>query len=773
MKKDRCIINELAQFISQNKNIKAVWLDAARKKVSFAFEDGLESQESKKQLLEIVSQHKPDENSQCVQEAWHVDCQLCERGTNQPLPENVQLVKIPDAGILLEKKSSFPPDRPVRWHQSHWVHLRPRQFTLPSELTTLTGWKKQLSLAIVCGLAALVGLILEKNLSLEVALYPTVLYVIAYLAGAFYPMKRTGELLRKGILDIDFLMLCVAVGAAFIGHWWEGATLLFLFSLSGALEEMAMANTEREIKSLFKEAPKLAVVIDSDGQEKQINVEALTVGMLLRVRPGEQFPVDCEVIHGASAANEANLTGESLPVDKKPGDTVFSGTLNLWGSVECRVSRLASESILSRIIGLIKQAQESKAPSQRFTDKFSTGYTYAILGLSFMMFFVWWLGLGIEPFNAAAGHSSAFYRAMTLLVVASPCALVLSIPSAILAGIAAGARRGVLFRGGVAIEKLAEIRRIALDKTGTLTTGDLKVIKVQSFPPGKEDDILKIAASLGHHSAHPVSKAIVKSFREKNNDLWKVDDFKSLVGLGLEGVIHRPDNTRQKVILGRRSAFDGHEWLRQIPLPDVGVTETVIEVDGLKGQIFLTDQVREASAPLLRKLGRKGIKVAMLTGDRAEAAHLIADHLGIKEVYSGMKPEEKVEKIKQWMKAGEKVAMVGDGVNDAPSLAAAHVAVGMGVRGSDAVLEQSDIVLMQDRLDNFYFAFTLSQRARRVINQNLFISLGVIVLLVASALGSVIPLTIGVIGHEGSTVVVVLNSLRLLIDRSLRSNPAG
>ena len=768
MKNDRCIINELAKLVSDDASLKAVRLDSVHKRVSYAFEDGMENKESKQRLDKIVSQFKPEGDTKCIEDTWQrIDCLLCDRGISQPMPDNVKLVTIPGAGIMIQKLNVSTLHCTWRWHQTKWVHLRPRQFTLPSELTNLTEWKQQLVFAIICGSAALLGFVVEKGFIPVPQKAAIVCYLVAYFAGSFFPFKETFELLRKAILDVHFLMLCVALGAAFIGHWWEGAVLLFLFSLSGALEEMAMANTEREIKSLFKAAPKTAVVIDQKGQETTVDVEHLRIGMILRVRPGEQFPVDSQVVNGTTAANESNLTGESLPVDKRGGDTVFSGTINLWGSVDCRILKLASESMLAKIINLIEQAQESKAPSQRFTDKFSTRYTYGILSLSILMFFFWWIFLHVPAFVAGVGETSAFYRAMTLLVVASPCALVLSIPSAILAGIAAGAKGGVLFRGGVAIEKLAEITRVALDKTGTLTTGELKVIKIHSSPSTQDQELLKIVASLAHHSAHPVSKAIAKFYLEKENDLLELQNFQSLVGLGLKAdVLLTQDGQKYKVSLGRRSMFENSVWLKEFPVPELGVTEVIIESEKIKGQILLLDQVRSASAPFLKDLQSKGIKVSMLTGDRPEAANLIAKQVGITDIHAALHPEQKVAQIQQWQKDGEKVAMVGDGVNDAPSLAVSHVAVGMGLRGSDAVLEQADVVLMQDKLDNFIFAFNLSQKASKIIKQNLTISLGVIIVLVISALGSFIPLTVGVIGHEGSTVVVVLNSLRLLMNSS-------
>ena len=527
-----------------------------------------------------------------------------------------------------------------------------------------------------------------------------------------------------------------------------------------------MARTEREIQGLFKDAPKKSTMIDANGNELPVDVDTITPGMHLRIRPGEQFPVDAEVFSGDSSADESTLTGESVPVDKSPGDTVFSGTMNTWGMIECVATRAASESSLAQIITLIRDAQASKAPSQRFTDRFGSGYTYAVLGASTLMFFVWWLALGVPPFTAPTGESSAFYRAMTLLVVASPCALVLSIPSAILSGIAAGARGGVLFRGGIAIENLAQVTHIAMDKTGTLTSGELEIITVESYPPGREDDVLDAAAALAHRSTHPFSRSIVRHWRltHPKKEFSATAEFRSLTGMGISGEVNG-----QAMQLGRRSLFTS-SWSSMPAVPDVGVTETLIGGETLKGRILLRDQIRKESAPLLASLYDLGLKVTMLTGDREESAKMVADEIKLRDFKAELKPEGKVAAIHAWRDAGESVAMIGDGVNDAPSLAAADVAIGMGLRGSDAVLEQADVILMQDRLENVHYAYTLSRKARQIIQQNLAISLGVIAILVVGALGSVVPLTLGVIGHEGSTVVVVLNSLRLLFHRK-KPNP--
>ncbi|MEQ1861412.1 MAG: cation-translocating P-type ATPase [Chthoniobacteraceae bacterium] len=579
------------------------------------------------------------------------------------------------------------------------------------------------------------------------------LFVLSYLAGGWFAAADVKEKLGEGALDIHFLMLAVAAGAAAIGKWSEGATLLFLFSASSALEHFAMDRTQRAINALFHTAPKTAVVLAPWGAERQVPVEELTPGMRLLVRPGELFPVDAEIAKGQTAADESNLTGEAMPVEKEVGDAVLAGTLNTNGSVEVIVTRPAKESALQKIIHLIQHAQQSKAPSQRFTDRFGSGYTYAVLALTAAMFFVWWL---------AFGHTAhrAFYNAMTLLVVASPCALVLSIPSAILAAIASGARRGILFRGGAAVEQLAEVKAVAMDKTGTLTTGDLRVETVESFPAGREREVIELAATLDRHSSHPLARAIVRHAKRQGIEPREIDGVSSTFGAGVSAHIDGGE-----VRLGKRAWAQppDHESCRSVAAPEtIGVSEVWLTAPGLCGRILLRDDVRPEARGLIESLRRRGVRTLVLTGDRQTAADQLAKDLALDEVRAELKPEDKLTIIGEFAARGEKIAMVGDGVNDAPSIAAAHVGVAMGARGSDAALEQADVVLMHDRLENFLGAYELSRRSRAVIRQNLAISLGVIVLLVTLAMFERIPLTIGVVGHEGSTLIVVLNSLRLL-----------
>jgi Cd2+/Zn2+-exporting ATPase len=618
-------------------------------------------------------------------------------------------------------------------------------------------WKPQLVGAILCAVFGGIGYWLHEQPVSAAA------YGLAYIAGSWYAIQEVWERLQKRAIDVHFLMLAVAGGSASIGAWGEGTTLLFLFSLSGALEHFALGRTQREIRSLFREAPKSAAVLDEAGGEREVLVERLKKGMRLLIKPGGQFPVDAEVVKGQTAADESNLTGEATPVEKSVGDTVLAGTINLWGAVEAQVLRPASESSLQKIIRLIKEAQQQKAPAQQFADRFGTLYTYSVLGLSVAMFFVWWLGFHLPPFTAKSEGHSAFYRTMTLLVVASPCALVLSIPSAVLAAIAWSARHGILFRGGAAVEKLAEVSTVALDKTGTLTTGELRVETIESFPPGREPEVAQLAYSMERLSTHPLARAITRHGKQQRLAAVEIDHFESQTGQGL-----RARRNGRDCFLGRREWLALGDYARTItgvPPTDAGYSEVWLAEGDLLGRIILRDDIRPQAPGLVDELRQAGLRTVVLTGDRRATAEHLRSQLHLDDVRAELKPEQKLSEIRRLTDEGQRVAMVGDGVNDAPSLAVAHIGVAMGARGADAALEQADVVLMHDRLENFIAAFRLSQRARGIIKQNLVISLGTVVVLVTFALLGQIPLTVGVVGHEGSTVVVVMNSLRLLFSR--------
>lgn len=662
----------------------------------------------------------------------------------------------------LEKPSCPTAPKLWKWRDFSWPE--------PEELEQQSReeWQVLAWQAGICGVALVAAVIVSKlaGESTSGALFFTsrILFIISLVAGAWDAVIDAWETMRKKGLDIHFLMLAVAAGAVAIGAWSEGALLLFLFSFSGALEHYAMHRTHREINALTKAAPKTARVVQPDGSVEDRAVNLLRIGDTLAVRPDEAFAVDGTVIDGESAADESNLTGESKPVPKQVGDAIYGGTLNLWGAVRVEVTRLASESALQKIVRLIQDAQHLRAPSQRFTDRFGTKYTWGILGATLTMFFVWWLGFGLPPFRPDGETASAFYRAMMLLVVASPCALVLSIPSAILAAIACGARRGVLFRGGAAVENLALVDTVALDKTGTLTSGELRVGEVESFPHGRENEVLEIALTLERNSTHPIARAIVAYAEAEGIESQGLDEFRSMSGKGVRGKVGA-----ELSYLGRRELMERgelSEWMGSVPEPPLEYTEVWVVRKDLLGRILLKDEVRKESGPVLHRLSEQGVHSLMLTGDRRGAAEEVARRLGVEEVKAGLHPEDKVEAIRVLGEAGRKVAMVGDGVNDAPSLAAAFVSVAMGGKGSDAALEQSDVVLMNDKIEKLLTARYISQRARSIIKQNLFLSLGTVALMVTLViLGVAENLTLGVIAHEGSTVLVCLNSLRLLFVR--------
>ena len=767
-----CLARSIVDTLANEPGLEAVTVDPAHEKISVATigppHGGVEA--LNRRVTEKV--HGALSARSCALLEGAADCDRCET----PLAPNERrniVIRREDGRTTISRATCPTAPSFWLWRDLAFPRVVPRdvEFLETAEHIDehIDEWKAQMVAAILCGVFALAGAFSPEP-------FKVICYAAAYVAGSIYQIEEIWERLRERAIDVHFLMLAVAAGAACIGAWAEGATLLFLFSLSGALEHFALGRTQKEIRSLFRDAPKFATVIDRLGGERETRVEEIRAGMRLLIKPGAQFPVDGEVAKGATAADESNLTGESTPVEKKIGETVLAGTINLWGAVEVVVTKPAAESALQRIIKLIREAQQQKAPAQQFTDKFSAGYTYFVLGLSLAMFFIWWLGFHLSAFSDAGGVRSAFYRTMTLLVVSSPCALVLSIPSAVLAAIAFGARHGILFRGGAAVEKLAEISTVALDKTGTLTTGELRVETVESFPPGREKDVAQLAYSLERLSTHPLARAITLHGKQQNIQPLALARFESITGHGLRARWNGND-----VLLGKRDwivAQSGYEPGRDAlpraladrqvgPTPlsvaqtQSGVSEIWIACGQLQGRILLRDDVRSQAGEVVEDLRRERLRTVVLTGDRKAAAENLKERLHLDDVRAELKPEEKVAAIRE-LSAHDRVAMVGDGVNDAPSLAAAHIGVAMGARGADAALEQADVVLMHDRLENFLAAFRLSRRARKIIRWNLFISLGTVAVLVTLAMLGRIPLTVGVVGHEGSTVVVVMNSLRLL-----------
>jgi len=611
----------------------------------------------------------------------------------------------------------------------------------------------------LCLGALLVGWVGEKTVLPGSA--ALLFYVIAYVAGGYHSTYRAVTELRRGGLNVDLLMITAALGAAAIGDWPEGAVLLFLFSLSNTLEHYVLGRTRRAIESLMDLSPEEAVVV-RDGREQKVSVDQLRLGDSVIVRPGERIAADGTLVSGQTTVDQSPMTGESVPVEKSPGDPVFAGTLNLDGAVSFEVTRLASDSTLARIVRLVEEAQNEKAQSHRFTDWFGRRYTVAVIAAALVTLAVPWLLMG-------EGFSHSFYRAMTVLVVASPCAVVISIPAAILSAIACAARNGVLFKGGIHLEEAAELRAMAFDKTGTLTLGRPKLAQVKAVPAMTSDELLRLAASVESLSEHPLSRAVVEAARLRGLQIHPATDFQALIGKGVRARVQG-----RELFVGKPGLFAGQG--ASIP-PELaaaaaegsaagGTSVYVGEEKTVFGVLVLIDTLRDSAAPAIEGLRSLGIRpLVMLTGDGRKVAETIAGRLEM-DFEAELLPEDKLRVIHRMRKEHGSVAMVGDGINDAPSLAAANLGVSLGGAGTDVALETADIVLMGGDLNRLSFAIRLARSAKAIIRQNLVFAFGVMGLLLAVTFFGSLRLPWAVVGHEGSTVLVILNGLRLLTRRA-------
>ena len=597
-------------------------------------------------------------------------------------------------------------------------------------------------------------------------------YAAAYGTGGYFGVRAGFQSLRQWTIDVDLLMVLAAIGAAIVNAAFEGAMLLFLFSLSNVLQDYALDRTRKAIKSLMKLRPEKALA-RRNGATVLLPVADLVVGDVLVVRPGESIALDSVIIEGSSAIDQSTLTGESVPISKKAGDAVFAGTINQTGGLEVRVAKLAKDSAIEKLVRMVEEAQSEKAETQRFLDRAEQFYAAGVI--------LFTLGLILVPilFLHASFHA-AFYRAMTVMVVASPCALVISTPATILSAIGGAARRGVLFKGGVHLERAATVKVVAFDKTGTLTQGkpsvasillEGRVIDFRADPEPAALALLGLAGSVEVKSEHPLAHSIVSECGRLNLAPEECTSFQSISGKGASGIVHG-----RRIAVGNSHYFTAlgivfpESFTAQIAaLQDDGKTCVVVgdldECSGtarLLGAIAIADLMRPDAPAVVRQLKANGIeRVVMLTGDNVRVAQAIAKQAGVDEFHADLLPEEKVRVVKELKSIGP-VAMVGDGVNDAPALATATVGIAMGAAGTDVAMETADIVLMSDNLHNIVFALALSRRARRVICQNLIFASGVIVVLIIAALGFRLLLPIGVVGHEGSTVLVCLNGLRML-----------
>ncbi len=590
------------------------------------------------------------------------------------------------------------------------------------------------------------------------------LYVVAYLIAGAEAFWRGMLLALRLRLDVDFLMVVAALGAAWIDRWVDGGLLLFLFALGNALEHYAMGQARRAIRALGQLAPRTAHRMLGDTTE-DVPVETLALNDMVVVRPGERLPADGRVHEGRSAVDQSPITGESVPVEKEPGDQVFAGTVNGDGSLQVRVSALATDSTMARMIRLVEQAQHQKGRTQRTAEAFTRIYVPCVVaGTVAAVVVPTWAGW--LPFH------ESLLRAIAMLVGASPCALAISTPAAVLAGVARAARSGVLIKGGLHLESLAEIRAMAMDKTGTITAGRPRVVTIETAAGVAPEVVLELAAAIERRSEHPIARAIVEAATERGLPTRVADDVAAIKGRGLEGTLdgRRLEAGSPRLLADRGVALPSELQSRSEALDRQGHTLVALLRDGQPlGVLALSDQPRPEAAQAIASLHALGVRpVVMLTGDRTTVAQRVGHAVGVDTVRAELLPEHKIEAVRELLQRHGTIAMVGDGVNDAPALAMATVGIAMGRGGTDVALEAADVALMADDLNRLPFTVSLARFARTVIRQNVLVSMGMVLVLIPLTLSGVVNTTLAVIMHEGSTVAVVLNGLRLLAWRTPR-----
>lgn len=613
--------------------------------------------------------------------------------------------------------------------------------------------------AVGSGTFLLIGFFLGPDLGDGVPRQVAYLAAIGIAAGDV--VVDVGRQLVKGRLDVDLLMLVAALGAVLLGGFGEAALLLFLFSLGHALEDLAMQRATSAISALGRLSPAIARRREGGGGWTEVGVESLVPGDVIQVFSTERIPIDGMVRDGESGVDESSLTGESVPVRRGPGSEIFAGTLNLDATLEIEVDRVVGDSVMSRMIRLVEEAQERKAPTQRAADRFTRVYVPAVLVIVVAAMLV-------PPLFGLLSWSEAFERSLVVLVGASPCALAISTPATVLAGIARAARGGVLMKGGEAIEALGAIRAMAFDKTGTLTRGEPVLVDVALADGIGRESLMRYAGALERESTHPLGIAIVVASGGISST--EASEVSVVPGRGMRGVVEG-----RNVLVGGASLLESESVDLPVELREradawssEGRSTVWVSLEGrVIGVLALADEERTEGRAVLAALTRLGVRrIAMLTGDRPGPAKTVGDRLGIEDVRASLLPEQKIEAIHGLRKEEGGVAMVGDGVNDGPALAAASVGIAMGGRGTDVALEAAGVALMGDDLARLPFALAVAQKTRRVIAQNVLGSMGMVVVLIAAGASGVLSLPIAVVLHEGSTVAVVLNALRLLRVRS-------
>lgn len=628
----------------------------------------------------------------------------------------------------------------------------PNQYNRWKEFSSklMSNW--ELLAAGLSGILILCGWLLStKDLNAASAF----VYILAYIIGGYAKAKEgIIQTIEERKLNVELLMILAAIGSAIIGYWTEGAILIFIFSLSGALETYTMNKSHKEISSLMDLQPEQALRI-VDQTEEIVPVSSLQVGDLILIKPGERIPSDGEILFGETAVDEAAITGESIPVSKYIQDEVFAGTVNGHGTIKVKVTKPNSETLFQKIITLVQNAQSEKSPSQLFIERFEDTYVKVVLVVVGIMLF-------LPHFVLGWSWTETFYRAMVLLVVASPCALVASIMPATLSAISNGAKSGILFKGGVHLENLGNVKAIAFDKTGTLTQGKPVVTDILIRDDIDQKEFLLSVASIEQNSNHPLGQSIVKHVEQLYSQTMPRVVSEEISGFGVQG--HANGHywkIGKKDFVGEEAAMSFKNGAALELMSEGKTLSYVKDEKGIAGIIALKDIIRKETADALEALKELDVYTCMLTGDNEHTAKVIAKESHLSGFVAGCLPEQKVEEVKKLREKYTTVAMVGDGINDAPALATASVGIAMG-EGSDVALDTADIVLMKNDLPKIAEAIQLSKRMNRIIRQNVIFSVSVIMILVVSNFFQALDLPFGVIGHEGSTILVILNSLRLL-----------
>jgi Cd2+/Zn2+-exporting ATPase len=625
-----------------------------------------------------------------------------------------------------------------------------------------SGQRTRLVSVIVSGVFTGLGLLLQW-LKVEPEWSRLGSFGLAIVAGGWFIAPKAFGALRRVSLDMNVLMTVAVAGAVAIGQWSEGAAVVFLFALSELLEAFSLARARRAVQSLMQLSPETALLKEGE-TFREVSVAEVSVGSVIAVKSGARVPLDGEVTGGASAVNQAPITGESMPVEKKPGDGVFAGSINGEGSLDVRVTKAANDSTLARIIHLVSEAQSQKAPTQRFVDTFARYYTPAVFVLALLV----WL---LPPLLFGGVWGVWTYRALVLLVIACPCALVIATPVSIVSGLTALARQGVLIKGGAHLESLGKLRALALDKTGTITEGRPRVTQVLPLGGKSEADVLWMAAAIDAHSEHPLAKAVVEAAQQRGIEFSRATNYQARTGKGAEGEVD-----------GHAFFVGNHRFAHELGvcseaiermLGDIEAQAQSVVVVGHRphgdcagevlGILAVGDTVRPGAADAIRALHAAGVrKVVMLSGDNQRTADAIAKQVGIDEAHGDLMPEDKVGRVRSLLAEHGQVGMIGDGVNDAPAMAAATVGIAMGAAGTDAAIETADVALMQDDLSKVAEAIRLGRRALRVIQANIIFALAVKAVFLALAFTGHTSLWLAILADTGATLVVIVNALRLL-----------